>query len=305
MATLDNTSDFDVPTISQRVFRQDTAVGRFFYALPRLWWQCVAEFLGTLFIVLTGGGSVCTAVLMDAQSGVWQVAIVWGLGVALGIHFTASISGGHLNPAVSLAMAIFRPKDFPRKKLLPYWGAQLLGGLIGGVANYVIYSNFIAHYEDTHDINRGSDESVRTAMIFGEYFPNPAFDDGTEGYDNLMSVFGGFCIEAWGTGILVFLILALTDKRNKTFPQGEFTPYMIGMTVAALISVYAPLTQAGWNPARDFGPRIVAAIAGWGSVAIPGPNGGFWVYIFGPLFGSCLGGFLYEFSINRALDVNF
>eukprot|EP00002_Diphylleia_rotans_P000196 TRINITY_DN1009_c0_g1_i1.p1 TRINITY_DN1009_c0_g1~~TRINITY_DN1009_c0_g1_i1.p1 ORF type:complete len:325 (-),score=68.02 TRINITY_DN1009_c0_g1_i1:340-1314(-) len=281
----------------------DVAYDNCFHHVSNTWYECGAELLGTQFIVLTGGGSVCAAVLMGSATGIWQVAIVWGVGVALAVYFTASVSGGHLNPAVSLAMAIFRPKDFPKKKLLRYWGAQLLGGFLGGASNFLIYGQFINHYEKVHEIDRGSDESVRTAMIFGEYFPNPAFDDGSDNYENLMTVFGGFCIEAWGTGILTFLIFALTDKRNKTVPRRDWAPYMIGMTVSVLIAIYAPLTQAGWNPARDFGPRLVAAMSGWGNIAIPGPNGGFWIYILGPMFGACLGGLLYEFSINRALDV--
>jgi Major intrinsic protein len=71
------------------------------------------------------------------------------------------------------------------------------------------------------------------------------------------------------------------------------TPYFIGFTVAVLISLFAPLTQAGWNPARDFGPRLVACFAGWWSVAIPGPRFGFWVYIVGPFVGAPLGAALY------------
>eukprot|EP00002_Diphylleia_rotans_P004319 TRINITY_DN1313_c0_g1_i1.p1 TRINITY_DN1313_c0_g1~~TRINITY_DN1313_c0_g1_i1.p1 ORF type:complete len:298 (+),score=49.86 TRINITY_DN1313_c0_g1_i1:63-956(+) len=292
----------EADSVVHKLVRQDTVIGRFYFALPHAWWECVAEFLGTLFIVLTGGGSVCTSVLMGAQSGVWQVAIVWGLGVALAVHFTASISGGHLNPAVSLAMAIYRPTEFHKSKLWRYWIAQFLGGFLGGVSNYVIYGNFINHYENKNQIERGSDDSVRTAMIFGEYYPNPSFDDGTEDFDKLVSSFGALCIEGWGTGLLVFMILALTDRRNRVLPKSDYVPFLVGMTVAALIAIYAPLTQAGWNPARDFGPRVVAVLAGWGSIAIPGPHGGFWIYIFGPLLGGCIGGFLYEFTISRALE---
>jgi glycerol uptake facilitator-like aquaporin len=71
--------------------------------------------------------------------------------------------------------------------------------------------------------------------------------------------------------------------------------------VASLIGLFAPITQAGWNPARDFGPRLVAYALGWGTIAIPGPSGGFWVYLVGPLLGGPIGGFVWEISCTRGL----
>ena len=92
----------------------------------------------------------------------------------------------------------------------------------------------------------------------------------------------------------MLVIFSLTDRRRAVVPAGNLTPLLIGLTVAALISVFAPLTQGGWNPARDFGPRIVAWLAGWDSIAIPGPSSGFWVYIVGPLVGGPLGAAVHE-----------
>eukprot|EP00002_Diphylleia_rotans_P019881 TRINITY_DN3843_c0_g1_i3.p1 TRINITY_DN3843_c0_g1~~TRINITY_DN3843_c0_g1_i3.p1 ORF type:complete len:319 (+),score=49.86 TRINITY_DN3843_c0_g1_i3:43-999(+) len=267
-----------------------------------LWWACVAEFVGTFFVVHMGCAAVAMAVTVDAFSGLFQVAIIWGLAVAVAIHMTSTVSGAHLNPAVSLALTIFRPEDFSRDKLIPYWISQLVGGIMAGLVNFIIYSEHISHYENENEIERGTDDSIRSAMMFGEYFPNPGFDDGTVAYDSLVGTLRAFLVEAWGTAILVYVIFALTDKRNSSISTGDFTPYLIGMTVTLLICIYAPITQAGWNPARDFGPRIVAAIAGWGSAAIPGPHGGFWVYIFGPMLGGVVGGGLYQISLNRALS---
>jgi len=99
----------------------------------------------------------------------------------------------------------------------------------------------------------------------------------------------------------VTFILALTDPRQKLIHNKEMLPLYIGFTVAVLISIYAPLTQAGWNPARDFGPRVVAALAGWGRIAIPGPRNGFWVYIIGPKIGAPLGALLYDVLVNPGL----
>mmetsp|Transcript_77633 Transcript_77633/g.180069 ORF Transcript_77633/g.180069 Transcript_77633/m.180069 type:complete len:181 (+) Transcript_77633:33-575(+) len=102
----------------------------------------------------------------------------------------------------------------------------------------------------------------------------------------------------------MFIILCLTDGKSKALKQKEMAPFLIGFTVATLINVYAPLTQAGWNPARDFGPRLVAWMIGYGSVAIPGPRGGFWVYILGPLLGAPLAVPVYDFTIAPGLRMN-
>ncbi len=100
-------------------------------------------------------------------------------------------------------------------------------------------------------------------------------------------------VEGFGTAVLVLVIFALTAPGNTAIPRANLVPFFIGFTVAVLISLFAPLTQAGWNPARDFGPRIVAYALGWGSIAIPGPVGGFWVYIVGPMIGGPLGGLIW------------
>ena len=93
----------------------------------RLLYSCIAEAVGTFLLVLFGIGSVAAAVLTGAQVGLWQVAVVWGFGVTVAIYATAAISGAHLNPAVSLAFAIFRHREFPVSKLGPYWVSQLAG----------------------------------------------------------------------------------------------------------------------------------------------------------------------------------
>src|SRR5205085_9432199 len=86
----------------------------------------LGEVLGTLLLVLFGTGSVACAVLTGALQGLWQVAVVWGFGVTLAIYCSAALSGAHLNPAVSLAFALWRADRFPRRRLVPYWLAQRL-----------------------------------------------------------------------------------------------------------------------------------------------------------------------------------
>ena len=263
---------------------------------------CAAEVVGTFLLVLFGTGSVAAAVMTDAQVGLWQVAVVWGFGVTLAIYATAAVSGAHLNPAVTLAFAILRPESFPRQRILPYWGAQIAGGILAGAVVLAVFSPFIDRFEEQRGIVRGEPGSEASAMIFGEYFPNPAIFGTDAEAEALVSPLMATAVEALGTGVLVFLVFALIEPRNGARPQW-MTPFFIGFTVAVLISLFAPITQAGWNPARDFGPRVVAFLAGWGDIAIPGPRGGFLAYIVGPLVGGTLGGLIYDFVIRPSLPL--
>ena len=256
---------------------------------------CVAEVVGTYLLVLFGTGSVAAAVLTGAQVGLWQVAVVWGFGVTLAIYTTAAISGAHLNPAVSLAFAIFRREEFPAVRLLPYWASQLVGGVLGGLTILWLFGSFITEFEAVNDLVRGEPGSQLSAMVFGEYFPNPAVFGTDEAARSLISPAKAMAVEAFGTAVLVLMIFSLVDRHNAALPTKHLAPFFIGFTVAVLISLFAPLTQAGWNPARDFGPRIVAYLAGWDSMAIPGPSSGFWVYIVGPLIGGPVGAAIHEF----------
>ena len=112
-----------------------------------LFYRCVAELIGTWLMVFVGTSVVAAAVLAGAQAGLWQVAVVWALGVSMAIYLTGAVSGAHLNPAVSLAFAIFRPRDFPLRLLLPYWASQLAGAVLAGLSVFLVYRSFISHFE--------------------------------------------------------------------------------------------------------------------------------------------------------------
>jgi glycerol uptake facilitator protein len=252
------------------------------------------EALGTFLLVLFGTGSVACAVLTGALQGLWQVAVVWGFGVTLAIYCSAALSGAHLNPAVSLAFALLRPKGFPTNRLLPYCMAQLLGATAAALVVWAAFAPFLARFEAREGLVRGAPGSERAAMIFGQYFPNPAVFGTRPEAASLVSPLGAMLVEAFGTAILVLVIFALSDPDNAAAPEPTLVPFFVGFTVAVLISLFAPITQAGWNPARDFGPRLVALLAGYGAIALPGPHGGFWVYIVGPLAGGLVGGLVYE-----------
>ena len=268
---------------------------------PDILRRCVAEVIGTWLMVFAGTAVVAAAVLAGAQVGVWQVAVAWAMGVALAIYLTAAVSGAHLNPAVSLAFALFRPRDFPRRLLIPYWISQLVGAVLAGATVLMLYGSFIRRFEEQQGVTRGEPGSQLSAMMFGEYFPNPGAAGTGEAALSLVSPLGAAAVEGVGTGILVLMIFALVDRRNSSLPVKHLAPVLIGLTVALLISMLAPLTQGGWNPARDFGPRLVSFFAGWGEMAIPGPSGGFWAYIAGPLVGGPLGAAVYEFLIRPFL----
>lgn len=262
--------------------------------------SCVAEAIGTFLLVLFGTGSVAAAVFTDAQVGLWQVAVVWGFGVAIAIYVTAAVSGAHLNPAVSLAFAIFRRQEFPVTKMFAYWASQMVGAILAGFAVFILFNPFISNFESANGILRGEEGSQRSAMAFGEYFPNPAiYEQGAI----VISHWHALAVEAFGTAILAMVIFALVDRRNAAIPNKGIAPFFIGFTVAILISLFAPITQAGWNPARDFGPRIIASLAGWGDIAIPGPDAGFWIYIAGPLIGAPIGALIFEVAIAPRLQM--
>lgn len=260
---------------------------------PPLRQALAGEALGTYLLVLFGTGSVATAVLTEAQIGLWQVAVVWGFGVTLAIYASATLSGAHLNPAVSLALALFRRQVFPFARFFPYVCAQLAGAILAGATVAALFWPFILRFEAAKGVTRGASGSELSAMVFGEYFPNPAMFGTDAAAHALVSPLHAAVVEGFGTAILVFVIFALTSPRNAAAPTA-LTPFFIGFTVAVLISLFAPITQAGWNPARDFGPRLVAFLLGWGTIAIPGPDGGFWVYVVGPLVGGPIGGLVWR-----------
>jgi MIP family channel proteins len=259
---------------------------------------CIAEAIGTFFLVFFGVGSVFVAVLTGALQGLFQVAIVWGIVIALGIYATSIISGAHFNPAVTLACWAWR--SFPRKRIVPYILSQFLGAFLAAALLYALFQGILVGYELDNNIIRGAAGSQKTAMMFGEYFPHP-YQVGVD--ENAFAKVGlgtAMAAEALGTAILVFFIFALTDPSNANRPSGTLFALFIGLTVTILICIIAPLTQAGFNPARDFGPRVFAWLAGWGDIAIPGPRNGFFtVYIFSPIVGGVAGGAAYDHLVRR------
>lgn len=250
--------------------------------------QCIAEFLGTGLILFFGAGCVAALKLAGASFGQWEISVIWGLGVSMAIYMSAAISGAHLNPAVTVALWLFA--CFDRRKVLPYILAQIAGAFCAVALVYGLYYNLFIDYEQTHQMVRGSVESLDLAGIFSTY-PNPHIGVGQ-----------AFLVEMVITAVLMALIMALTDDGNG-IPRGPLAPLLIGLLIAVIGASMGPLTGFALNPARDFGPKIFAWLAGWGDVAFTGGRDipYFLVPIFGPLVGASLGAFGYRALIGRHL----
>lgn len=262
--------------------------------------ECLAELIGTYVLVFFGVGAVHAAVLTGAQTGIWQAAIVWAVAISLAIYAVGAVSGAHINPAITVAMMAFR--RFPAGKVPAYVAAQLAGAVLGAATLYALFGGVLHRYEQNAGIVRGGAGSELSAMVYGEYFPNPAaakaMNWSPKEAQEAVSPGQAMLAEGVGTAFLAFFVFALTDPRNEGGPGKYLRPALIGLAVAIIISVVAPLTQAGLNPARDFGPRLLAWMAGWGSVAIPGPRGGFFtVYILAPVVGAIFGSGVYHFLL--------
>lgn len=278
--------------------------------------RCLAEALGTFILVFFGCGIVHAAVLTEAHSGLWSVAIVWGVAVMLAIYVVGGISGAHINPAITVALAAWGRFDW--SEVLPYILSQVAGAFVAAAVLFALFNPLLDLKEQQKQVKRGEPGSEITAMCYGEYFPNPGglassalTETGSavserlrEQYDRVPHL-AAFFAEVVGTGLLALVVFAVTDPRNNGAPTGRLAPAFIGLAVAVLISVIAPLTQACFNPARDLGPRLFAAVAGWGEIALPGPRspGFFTVYILAPVLGAVAAGGLYTLLLSPLFPV--
>ena len=247
--------------------------------------ECAAEFAGTLILILFGVGVV--AQVVTGQGGLGDhdsIAWAWGLGVTFGVYVAARLSGAHLNPAVTLTLAIFR--GFSWSKVAPYALAQTLGAFVAALIVRWNYSEVIAAIDPDHTIS--------TQGIFSTLPGNGTLPVGTG---------GAFRDQVIGTAILLFVILAVGDARGTT-PGVNLAPFVIGLIVVAIGFAWG--TNAGYaiNPARDLGPRLASFLTGYGT-AWRDQNGDFyfWVPIIAPLIGGPLGALLYDALIGRNLPV--
>ncbi|KAB0548585.1 aquaporin [Pseudomonas argentinensis] len=255
---------------------------------PSLSGQCMAEFLGTALLIFFGTGCVAALKVAGASFGLWEISIIWGVGVSMAIYLTAGVSGAHLNPAVSIALCLFA--GFEKRKLPFYILAQVAGAFCAALLVYSLYSGLFLEFEQTNQMIRGSEASLELAAIFST-FPNPVLSTGQ-----------AFMVEVVITAVLMGVIMALTDDNNG-LPRGPMAPLLIGLLIAVIGSSMGPLTGFAMNPARDFGPKLMTFIMGWGEISLTGGRDipYFLVPIFAPILGACLGAAVYRTMIARHL----
>jgi glycerol uptake facilitator protein len=277
--------------------------------LPVRWRQGVigeywAEFFGTFILICFGDGVVAmlwaligsgrTAGTKTALlgSGDWLL-ITWGwaLAVVFAVYTVGGVTGAHINPAITFGAAIRR--QLPWSKVPGYWLAQVIGAFVGAALVYAVYKAAISNYESVNHIVRGQANSVATYSTFATF---PA------GYFHTW--LGPFVDQVVGTFFLALFVWAVTDEFN--LPVGaNMTPWIVGMIVMAVGLSFGANAGYAINPARDFGPRIFALIAGWGKIAFPGDYGNvntyFWIPIVGPLLGAGIASFMYDLFVQDIL----
>lgn len=242
-----------------------------------------AEFFGVMIIIIFGTGVDCqvvlsgnSAVASSSKGDYLSINFGWAIGTALGVWLSGGISGGHLNPAVTIAFAAFR--DFPWRKVPVYIFAQLMGGVCGAG---ITYANYI-HAIDLFEGGRHIRTTPGTAGLFSTYAA-----------DYMTSV-SCFFDEFLGTAILLLVVCAITDKRNGPPPAG-LVPLVLFLTILGIGASLGFQTGYAINPARDLGPRLLTSMVGYGSAVYTYRNH-YWLWcpIIGPIVGALVGVFIYD-----------
>jgi glycerol uptake facilitator protein len=246
--------------------------------------ELVAEFFGTMILILFGCGVVAQVVtapdgsLGDHDSIAWA----WGIGVILGVYVSGRLSGGHINPAVTIALAAFQ--GFPWRKVAPYALAQTAGAFVAALIVRFVYADLIYKVDPQ--------TTMDTQLIFSTLPGN-----GVEG----VSVTTAFFDQITGTAILVFLVFALINARNNP-PLANLVPVVIGLIVVGIGMAWGANAGYAINPARDFGPRLASFITGYETAWIDQYGTPyFWVPIVGPIVGGLIGAAAFQFLIGRYL----
>jgi MIP family channel proteins len=247
--------------------------------------EAAAEFFGTFILIAFGVGVVAQTVLSRQANGSFlAINLGWGLGVMLGIYTAGGVSGAHLNPAVSIALAARR--GFPWARVPIYVAAQTAGAFVASAVVFATYYEAFAAFDGGIRQVQGD---LGTAGIFATY-PQP-----------FVSLRGGLVDQIVGTALLMAGVLALIDQRNAAPPAWLAAP-LIGALVVAIGVSFGFNAGYAINPARDFGPRLFTALAGWGGGVFTAGGGWWWVPIVGPMIGAVLGAALYDACIGRFLS---
>jgi MIP family channel proteins len=244
--------------------------------------EAAGEFFGTFILIAFGVGVVAQTVLSKQANGSYLgINIGWGLAVMLGIYTAGGVSGAHLNPAVTVALAVHR--SFPWSKVLPFILAQMAGAFAASALVYVTYREAFTAFDGGARMVEGA---TATAGIFATY---------PQAY---LSIAGGFVDQVVGTMLLMAGVLAVTDQRN-TAPPAWLVGPLVGGLVLAIGVAFGFNAGYAINPARDLGPRLFTAVAGWGPGVFTAGGGWWWVPVVAPCVGAILGAFLYDIFVNK------
>jgi glycerol uptake facilitator protein len=248
--------------------------------------ELIAEFLGTMILILFGVGVVAQVVTNPdgAMGDHDSIAWAWGIGVILGVYVAGRISGGHINPAVTIALATF--KGFPWRKVAPYCLAQTAGAFVAAIIVRFVYADLIARIDPNH-----------TIASQGIYSTLPG--NNVEGAN--VTIATAFFDQIVGTAILVFVVFALVTAANNP-PLANMAPVVIGLLVVGIGMAWGANAGYAINPARDFGPRLASLITGY-ETAMFDQNGNlyFWLPIVAPIIGGLIGGAGFKFLVERYL----
>jgi MIP family channel proteins len=248
-----------------------------------VWREVFAEFLGTFVLIVFGVGVVAQVVLSGEANGTYlSINLAWGLAVMFGCYVAGGVSGAHINPAVTVALAVHR--GFPWGKVGPYVAAQLAGAFVASLVVFVTYHEALSAFDGGVRQVTGD---LATAGIWATY------------PQTFLSTFpGGVVDQVVGTALLVGVIFALTDPRNTPPPIG-LGPIVVGLLVVVIGMTFGYNAGYAINPARDFGPRLFTAMFGWGGEVFRAGNGWWWVPVVGPVLGAVLGGWIYDQLIGK------
>jgi len=238
----------------------------------------LAEFVGTAILILLGNGVVANVVLnkTKSQNSGWIVITTgWALAAAIAVYCVGRVSGAHLNPAVTMALATLG--DFPWEKVPGYIGAQVAGGAFGGM---LVWLTFLAHWEETED-KGGKLACFSTAPAIRK--TGPAFI--TEFIATAMFLFGILAIGKIGAGVPAAALGEAVTPSLAGVVGTWFSPFLVGLLVLAMGICLGGPTGYAINPARDLGPRIAHQL-----LPIAGKGGSDWSYAWVPVIAPILGG---------------
>jgi glycerol uptake facilitator protein len=244
--------------------------------------ELCAEFAGTTLLMLFGLGveaQTATALPAGSMGGHDSITWAWGIGVTIACYVAARLSGAHLNPAVTLALAVCN--GFPWRKVAGYVAAQMAGGAVAALIVRVLYQDLIAH------VDPGFTSATQTVFSTS---PGPGVSLLTALFDQVL-----------GTAILVFVVCALTATSNNP-PLANLEPVVVGLLVVVIGMSWGANAGYAINPARDLPPRLVSWLTGYETAWVD-LNGDpyWWVPVVGPLVGGLLGAGLFKVAIARHL----